>query len=50
MIRQVQGKFIDTVYLPLRSARFDLPDIVLFYGTPGQIILFVNGLQWKHYK
>ena len=23
---------------------------MLFYGTPGQIILFVNGLQWKRYK
>ena len=35
---------------PLRSARIDDPDIVLFYGTPGQTILFVNGLQWKRYK
>ena len=35
---------------PLRSARLDPPDIVLFYGTPAQTILFVNGLQWKRYK
>jgi uncharacterized protein (DUF169 family) len=35
---------------PLRSARLDPPDIVLFYGTPVQTILFVNGLQWKRYK
>ncbi len=38
------------VVSPLRSARLDDPDVVLFYGTPGQTILFVNGLQWKRYK
>ena len=50
MTRQVYGKFVGTVCSPLRSGRLDPPDIVLFYGTPGQIILFVNGLQWKRYK
>ncbi|MDE0943406.1 MAG: DUF169 domain-containing protein [Alphaproteobacteria bacterium] len=35
---------------PLRSARLDPPDIVLFYANPAQTILFVNGLQWKRYK
>jgi len=50
MPRQVYGKYVGTVISPLRSARLDPPDIVLFYGTPGQIILFVNGLQWKRYK
>ncbi len=44
------GNFTGTVISPLRAARLDPPDIVLFYGTPGQIILFVNGLQWKRYK
>jgi uncharacterized protein (DUF169 family) len=44
------GTFVGTVVSPLRAARLDPPDIVLFYGTPGQIILFVNGLQWKRYK
>ena len=50
MPRQTYGKYVATVVSPLRSARLDPPDIVLFYGTPGQIILFVNGLQWKRYK
>ena len=50
MTRQVYGKFVGTVCSPLRSGRLDPPEIVLFYGTPGQIILFVNGLQWKSYK
>lgn len=35
---------------PLRAARLDPPDIVLFYANPAQTILFVNGLQWKRYK
>lgn len=50
MPRQTYGKYVGTVVSPLRSARLDPPDIVLFYGTPGQIILFVNGLQWKRYR
>src|SRR5690606_6451062 len=50
MPRQTFGKYVATVVSPLRSARLDPPDIVLFYGTPGQVILFVNGLQWKRYK
>ena len=50
MPRQTFGKYVATVVSPLRTARLDPPDIVLFYGTPGQIILFVNGLQWKRYK
>ncbi len=35
---------------PLRSARLDPPDIVLFYANPAQTILFVNGLQWRRYR
>jgi uncharacterized protein (DUF169 family) len=50
MTRPPSGIFTGTVVSPLRAARLDPPDIVLFYGTPGQIILFVNGLQWKRYK
>lgn len=50
MTRVPAGRFMGTVVSPLRSGRIDDPDIVLFYGTPGQIILFVNGLQWKRYK
>lgn len=50
MTRAPYGKHKALVVSPLRSARIDNPDIVLFYGTPGQTILFVNGLQWKRYK
>lgn len=50
MPRQVAGRYVGTVVSPLRAGRLDQPDIVLFYGTPGQIIMFVNGLQWKRYK
>lgn len=28
----------------------DAPDIVLFYATPGAMIYFINGLQWKDYR
>ena len=50
MPRQTYGKYVGTVVSPLRAGRLDPPDIVLFYATPGQMILFVNGLQWKRYK
>jgi uncharacterized protein (DUF169 family) len=35
---------------PLRSARLDPPDICLFYANPAQMILFINGLQWRNYR
>ena len=50
MPRVPHGRYNALVVSPLRAARLDPPDIVLFYGTPGQMILFVNGLQWKNYK
>jgi len=50
MARAPYGEYEALVVSPLRSARLDDPDVVLFYGTPGQTILFVNGLQWKRYK
>ena len=28
----------------------DAPDIALFYATPGAMIYFINGLQWRQYK
>ena len=31
-------------------ARLDPPDICLFYGNPAQMILFINGLQWRNYQ
>ncbi len=38
------------VVSPLRSARLDPPDICLFYANPAQMILFINGLQWRSYR
>jgi len=35
---------------PLRTARLDPPDICLFYGNPAQMILFINGMQWRNYQ
>ena len=35
---------------PLRSGRLDPPDICLFYASPGQMILFINGLQYDTYE
>ena len=49
MIR-VEAKYQGLCVSPLRSARLDPPDIVLFCANPAQTILFVNGLQWKRYK
>jgi uncharacterized protein (DUF169 family) len=35
---------------PLAAGRLDPPDICLLYATPGQMIIFINGLQWKDYR
>jgi uncharacterized protein (DUF169 family) len=41
---------VGLVVSPLRTARLDPPDICLFYANPAQMILFINGLQWKTYQ
>lgn len=43
------GQYEAMAVSPLISQRFT-PDICLLYGTPGQMILFINGLQWSGYK
>lgn len=35
---------------PLASKRLDPPDICLVYATPAQMIILINGLQWRNYK
>jgi uncharacterized protein (DUF169 family) len=50
MPRVAPGRYHGMVVSPLRSARLDPPDICLFYGNPAQMILFINGLQWRNYK
>ena len=44
------GKYQAMVVSPLASGRLDPPDICLIYATPGQMIIFINGLQWSGYK
>ena len=44
------GRYEAMVVSPLTAGRLDPPDICLIYGTPGQMILFINGLQWTGYK
>ena len=34
---------------PLAAKRLDPPDICLVYATPAQMIILINGLQWKGY-
>jgi uncharacterized protein (DUF169 family) len=35
---------------PLSTKRLDPPDICLLYATPAQMIILINGLQWRGYK
>ena len=44
------GRYRGVCASPLRSGRLDPPDIVLVYGNPAQIVLIVNGLQWRRYR
>ncbi len=50
MPRVAPGRYQGLVVSPLRAARLDPPDICLFYANPAQMILFINGLQWKRYR
>ncbi len=44
------GKHVAMAVSPLTSGRLNPPDICLIYGTPGQMIIFINGLQWTGYR
>jgi len=44
------GRYRAMAVSPLESGRLDPPDICLIYATPGQMILFINGLQWRGYR
>ncbi|PWA13111.1 hypothetical protein DCC39_03000 [Pueribacillus theae] len=44
------GKYEALALSPLETGRLESPDICLIYGTPGQMILLINGLQWEGYK
>ncbi len=43
------GQFQAVVLAPLRQARFE-PDMILLYGTPAQMSLLINAIQWKDYE
>jgi len=43
------GRFNAVAIGPLSSDRLE-PQIVLVYGNPAQIMLLINGLQWKDYE
>ena len=44
------GRYQAMAVSPLVSERLNPPDICLIYATPGQMIIFINGLQWSGYK
>lgn len=44
------GEYEALAVSPLTSGRLGVPDICLIYGTPGQMITFMNGLQYTGYK
>jgi len=44
------GRYTAMAVSPLVSGRLNPPDICLIYATPGQMIIFINGLQWSGYR
>jgi uncharacterized protein (DUF169 family) len=44
------GEYQAMAVSPLDSGRIPDPDIVLIYATPGQMIIFINGLQYRDYR
>src|SRR3546814_5165042 len=50
MPRVPAGRYSGMAGSLLRSGRLDPPDVCLFYATPGQMILFINGLQHRSYR
>ncbi len=44
------GRYAAMAVSPLVSGRLNPPDICLIYATPGQMIIFINGLQWSGYR
>ena len=44
------GRYQALAVSPFESGRLDPPDIVLVYATPGQMIILINGLQYRDYR
>lgn len=44
------GRYEAMAVAPLASGRLNPPDICLVYANPAQMILLINGLQWRDYR
>ena len=44
------GRYAALALSPIATGRLDPPDVVLLYGTPGQMIILINGLQFSGFK
>ena len=44
------GRYRAMAVSPLTAGRLTPPDLCLIYGTPGQMIFLINGLQWTGYR
>jgi uncharacterized protein (DUF169 family) len=44
------GRYEALAVGPLAAGKLTLPEIALFYATPGAMMYFINGLQWSGYK
>ena len=44
------GRYAALALSPLASGRLNPPDLALLYGTPGQMIILINGLQFSGYR
>jgi len=44
------GRYAAMAVSPLETGRLDPPDICLVYATPGQMIILINGLQYRNYR
>ena len=44
------GKYVAMAVSPLESGRLPDPKICLVYATPGQMIILINGLQYRNYR
>jgi uncharacterized protein (DUF169 family) len=44
------GQYQALAVSPLASGRLNPPDICLVYATPGQMIILINGLQYRNYR
>jgi uncharacterized protein (DUF169 family) len=44
------GRYRALAVSPLATGRLDPPDVCLLYATPGQMIMFMSGLQYSGYR